>query len=80
MTARLPETVCCRCRGTSDLIRGDSPLPVCRACVDLLAGIVADPKSCSDRMLSTLLELHSDVVRLARSATGDHDLVWEWVA
>lgn len=80
MTARLPEKHCCRCNGTDDLILGDSPLPVCRGCVELLGGIADDPAQGSERLLATLMELHADVVRLARTASEPHELVWEWVA
>jgi hypothetical protein len=71
---------CQRCRGTDRLITGDGPILVCRDCVELLGNVVSKPWECSERLLGELLELHSGSVKLARTASPPHELVWEWVA
>jgi hypothetical protein len=78
MTATLPQSKCARCNGHDDLVRGDGPTVVCNACIELLGNVVARPWECSERLLGTLLEIHADAVRLARTATAPYELVWEW--
>lgn len=73
---------CCqRCTGTDHLVSGDGPL-VCRPCVDLLGSIAADPSRADEHILTAVLELHGDVVHLARVpaiARGQTaGLAWVW--
>lgn len=81
MTTPLPLTKCARCNGLDDLVVGDGPVIVCNGCIDLVGDLISDPLApCHERLLGTLLEMHANAVRLARTATPPHDLVWEWVA
>ena len=74
----LAVNTCIRCRGLDNLITGDGPIIVCRDCVERLGNVVSKPWECSSRLLGTLLEQHADIVKLARTASPPHELVWEW--
>jgi hypothetical protein len=72
---------CHRCQGTRYLIEGDGPT-VCRLCIDMLAGIAADPYRADHRIVSALLERHGDVLHLERFPIpgGDTEMRWTWAS
>ena len=68
---------CRHCHRPDNLIEGDGPVRVCRACVRALGEMAGDPSNVAPYLLDTMLDRHGDVVELVH--LPGLRLEWKWV-
>jgi hypothetical protein len=72
---------CVHCGRSSDLVKGDGPVIVCRSCIRARTELADDPSGAPEQVIETMQARHGDVVLITTTVRPGEprERRWDWI-